>query len=202
MKKTMRVSIFIMLILLLSGNNLWAKFGIKVGATLSFAGEESAIYNASNLIAAKAGLFYSFTISKSLSIQPEIYFAMKGGKYYSVHWRATDSVHLNYLEIPVLINVSLVKEKFDLFLGPYVSLLIGNTEIDDEHDWTWIENEVKDNDFGVSLGARYHVIRAVFVGIQFNNGLTKVIYDPNPVPQSFNRVHKNKTLSLLVGFNF
>ena len=201
MRKTLRASIFMISLLLLSGNNLLAQFGLKVGATLSFAGEESAIYNASNLIAAKVGLFYSVTISKSLSIQPEIYFAMKGGKYYSVHWRGTDSARLNYIEIPVLINISLIKEKLDLFLGPYVSFLISETEIDDEHDWTWIENEVKDNDFGVSLGARYHVIRAVFIEIQFSHGLTKVVYDPNPVPQSLDRFHKNKTLSLFVGFN-
>lgn len=202
MKKILSATVSLILLLFLSCNNLWAKFGIKTGTTLSFAGENSAIYNASNLFAAKAGLFYSFTVAKSFSIQPEIYFAMKGGKYYSVYWRSEESARLNYIEIPVLLNIHLMNERIDFFVGPYIGFLISSTEIDDEYDWTWVENEIKNNDFGISLGARYHLIKVLFIEINFNNGFTKVVYDPNPVPHAMDRAHKNKTLSLLIGFNF
>ncbi len=201
MKKILRIFIFLMLLFFFSGNNIWAQFGLKVGTTLSFAGEKSAIYNASNLFTAKAGLYYSLAIAESLSIQPGLNFVMKGGRYYSVHQRAYNPVHLNYIEIPVLFSFCLLKEKFDLYIGPYVGFLISSTEIDVEDKWTWIDNKIKNNDIGISLGARCYIVRRVFVEIQFNYGLTKVVYDPNPVPQALDRFHKNKTLSLLVGFN-
>ena len=188
-----------LVLLCLAGNNLWAESGLKAGATLSFAGENSAIYNASNLFAAKVGFFYSIPISESISVQPEIYFAMKGGKYYSAAQRSTESAHLNYIEIPLLLNVELLKQKLEIYLGPYVGFLIGSKEIDREHDWTWRENEVKDYDYGVSLGARFFITKVVFLDFQFNNGLAKVVYDPNPESERF---HKNRTLSLLIGFNF
>jgi len=200
MKKLSIVMILLTLMLLcIAGNNLWAKSGLKAGATLSFAGENSAIYNASNLFAAKVGFFYSIPVSESISVQPEIYFAMKGGKYYSASQRSTESAHLNYIEIPLLLNIALLKQKFEIYLGPYVDFLIGSTEIDREHDWTWIENEVKDYDYGVSLGARFFITKVVFFDFQFNNGLAKVVYDPDPESDRF---HKNRTLSLLIGFNF
>jgi hypothetical protein len=200
MKKLSIVLIMLTTVLLcVSGINLWAESGFKIGPTLSFAGEDSAIYNASNMLAAKGGVFFSFPISGSISLQPEIYFAMKGGRYYSAYLRSTESARLNYIEIPLLLNVSLVDEKFEIYLGPYVGFLVGSPEIDEENDWTWIGNEVKDNDYGVSLGARFYLNRDVFLDLQFNNGLAKVVYDPEPGSDSF---HKNKTLSLLVGFNF
>ncbi len=201
MKKILRIFMFLMLLFFFSRNNIWAQFGLKAGATLSFAGEKSAIYNASNLFTAKAGLYYSLAIAESLSIQPGLNFVMKGGRYYSALQRAYNPVRLNYIEIPVLFSICLLKEKFDLYIGPYVGFLISSTEIDVEDKWTWIDNKIKNNDIGISLGARCYIVRRVFVEIQFNYGLTKVVYDPNPVPQALDRFHKNKTLSLLVGFN-
>jgi len=88
-----------------------------------------------------------------------------------------------------------------LYLGPYVGFLMSSTEIGIEHDWTSIGNKIKNNDIGVSLGARCYVVRRFFLEIQFNYGLTKVVYDPNPIQQALDRFHKNKTLSILVGFN-
>jgi hypothetical protein len=189
----------VLVLLCIPGNILWAESGLKAGVTLSLAGEDSAIYNATNLYAAKVGFFYSIPVSESVSVQPEIYFAMKGGRYYSASQRSTESARLNYIEIPLLLNVALLRQKFEIYLGPYIGFLVGSTDIDDEHDWTWIENEVKDYDYGVSLGARYQITRAVFMDAQFNNGLAKIVYEPD---KESGRFHKNKTLSILIGFNF
>jgi hypothetical protein len=170
-----------------------------VGPTLSFAGENSAIYNASNLWAAKGGLYFSIPISESVFLQPEMYFAMKGGRYYSASLRSTESARLNYIEIALLLNVGLLEQKFEIYLGPYVGFLVGSKEIDEENDWTWIGNEVRDNDYGLSLGARFFLTQVVFLDFQFNNGLAKVVHNPEEGSDIF---HKNKTLSLMIGFNF
>ncbi|MGD2246667.1 MAG: outer membrane beta-barrel protein [Candidatus Aminicenantes bacterium] len=197
----LRVFLFLILLFFISGNNIWAQFRVQSGATLSFAGEKSAIYNASNMFTGKAGLCYSFSVTEFLSIQPGIFLAMKGGRYYSARVRARNPAHLNYIEIPVLCSIRLLKETLDLYLGPYVGFLISSIEIDGGQDWTSIQNKIRNYDIGVSLGARCYIIKRVFVEIQFNHGLTKVVYDPNPAPRALYRFHKNKTLSLLVGFN-
>jgi len=189
-------------VVLFSGRSLQAEFGIGAGATLSFVGERSEIYNGSTLLVAKAGLYYSLTLAEPLSLQTGIYLAMKGGRYYDVNRRTNDQVHLNYIEIPVLLCLDVWDNNFELYLGPYAGFLISSTENDDEHSWTWIENEIRDLDIGVSIGARYHFIDWLYAEIQFNNGLTKVVYDPNPVPQSDTIGHINRTVSLLLGFNF
>ena len=202
-KKISKIFIFLAFLFFLSGNNIWAQFGLKAGATLSLSDNKSVIYNASSLFTAKAGFHFSLVIagSQSISLQPGLNFAMKGGRYYSVHQRAYSPVHLNYIEIPILFSIRLLREKFDLYLGPYVGFLISSTKIVIEDNWTSMGNKIKNNDIGISLGSRCYIIRRVFVEIQFNYGLTKVVYDPNPLPQAFDRFHKNKTLSLLVGFN-
>lgn len=179
-----------------------AEFGIEVGSTLSFVCQNSEILDGATLFSAKAGLFYSFAITKSLCLQPGIYLAMKGGRSYNVLSRAYDRVHLNYIEIPVLLCFSLFKEKIDLYSGPYVGFLISNTENDDENRWTWEENEIRNTDIGVSTGARYHFIKWLFVEMLFSYGLAKIVYDPNPDSQSSPKAHRNRTLSLLLGFNF
>ena len=196
------VTLFLVSIMVFVGPLSASNFGIKAGASLSFAGEDSAIYNAENLYSGKIGIFCSISITKFFSVQPEAYFAIKGGRYYSAAHRATESAHLNYLEVPVLFNIHLLEKRIDLFLGPYFAYLVSSTEIDEDHDWTWKENEVNNYDLGVSLGMRWHFIKRIFVEVQFNNGFNKAVFDPNPVPQSINRVHKNKTLSLLIGFGF
>ncbi len=202
MKKILRIFVFIFLSTFISETCLRADFGIEVGSSLSFVGQNSEILDGATLFTAKAGLFYSFAITKSLFLQPGINFAMKGGRSYNVLSRAYDRVHLNYIEIPVLLCYSFLNEKFDVYLGPYVGFLISYTKNDDEIRWTWEENEIGNADVGFSNGARYHFIKWLFVEIQFNCGLAKIVRDPNPVSQSSPKAHRNRTLSLLLGLSF
>lgn len=202
MKRILKVFSFIFFLLFLSGKGLRAEFGIGVGTALSFVGERSEIYNGSTLVVAKAGLFYSFPIAKTLSLRPGIYLALKGGRYYDSNQRAYDRVSLNYIEIPVLLCLGILNEKLEFSVGPYIGFLVGSTENNDEHRWTWRENEIRDTDIGVSIGAGYHLMKWLFIEVQFNNGLTKVVYDPNPVAQSYSKGHRNRTLSLLAVLNF
>ena len=201
MKKTLILSLFLTLLLTFSDNYLRADFGIKAGVTYSFAGKDSPISNASDRSAAKVGLFYSFSISKSLSIQPEIYYAIKGTKY-TPHRREDENVSLNYLEIPVLLNIHAAKNGVDFFIGPYIGFLVSHTEISLRQDWTKSGNKIYNVDFGISVGARLYFIRFLPLEIQFNNGFTRVIYDQNPFRKEYDKLHKNKTLSLIVNFIF
>ena len=115
--------------------------GLKAGPMLSFAGEGSSIYNASNLFGLKAGFFYAHRLSDVISLQPEVQFALTGARYYSSITRHEESVHFNYLEIPLLVNARIASDRLELFAGPYAALLLSHTPLDETHVWTWRENE-------------------------------------------------------------
>jgi len=171
--------------------------GIKVGPILSLAGEGSMINDASNLLSLRGGLFYRRKISSVLSIQPEIQVALKGARYYSVYWRSTESVHFNYLEIPVLLNAWLVGDTLEIFAGPYGALLLGKPPLDAAHDWTWRENELESYDFGACLGARIWW-RNFSLELQFSRGFVNVLPQID-VPES-EAGHFNTAFALLVGY--
>jgi hypothetical protein len=122
---------------------------------------------------------------------------MKGTRYYDSGWRSEETVRLNYLEIPILLNICILRETLEVFIGPYFGLLVHSTANDDNHHWTWWDNRVAKNDFGLSAGMRYHVLKYFFTELQWNAGFRKAVYDPL-FPDG--GPHKNLTLSLLVGY--
>jgi hypothetical protein len=173
------------------------RLGIKAGPTLSLAESASVIYNPADLWAAKFGLFITFPIVPRISLQPEAYFAMKGTRYYDSGWRSEETVRLNYLEIPILLNIHILRETLEVFIGPYFGLLVHSTANDDNHHWTWWDNRVAKTDYGLSAGLRYHVLKYFFTELQMNAGFRKAVYDPQ-FPDG--GPHNNFTLSLLVGY--
>ena len=67
----------------------------------------------------------------------------------------------------------------------------------DPDDWTREGNKVKRFDYGFAAGFRYRFFNFFIVEILYEHGLADVVYTPN-VPE--NPVHKNRTLSLMIGF--
>jgi hypothetical protein len=197
MKRSTQIIVVLAFCLRLSAYAAPLRWGIKVGPTLSLTKSASVINNPANLWAAKSGLFVTIPMAPWISLQPEAYFALKGVRYYSVYWRHEEPARLNYLEIPVLLNIHILPETFEAFIGPYLGLLLHSTVIDESHDWTWRENQVAKNDYGVSTGIRYHVLKFFFVEFQWNSGFRNAVYNPDS-PDS--GAHKNSTLSLLLGY--
>jgi hypothetical protein len=168
--------------------------GIKVGPMLCISGDQetSSIYNPSNLFGLKVGLFYARKISPVFTLQPEVHLALKGSGYYSVVTRHEESVHFNYLEIPLLVNARLAGDMLELFAGPYGAFLLSHTPLDEEHDWTWEENELKGYDFGACVGVRAWW-RDVSLELQFLRGFINVL-------PSYNRSHYNTAVVFQVGY--
>jgi len=183
---------------------LGSYWGVKAGGTLSFGGpqEVSVINNPSNRLAGKGGFFLNFPIGGGFSLQPELSYNMKGFNYYNVYWRDTMTVTLNYIEIPVLLKLSFLRNA-GIALGPYVGFLIKTPPLDDgPNEWTWWENKINKVDAGISASLDYRFLKLFFVELQFCQGFAKVVYSPfasywyNPKPFS------NSTLSLLLGVIF
>ena len=168
--------------------------GIKAGPMLCIPGsqESSSIYNPSNLLSFRLGVFYARRLSDVLTLQPEVHLALKGSKYYSAVTRHDETVHFNYLEFPLLVNARVAGEVFELFAGPYAALLLSHTPIDDQHDWTWRENDLDTFDVGACLGARVW-LGDVSLEVQFERGLSNVL-------PFGDRSHYNTALVLQVGY--
>ena len=204
MKKNAGLFLIAVLFFLSPRTVLSSDWGIKAGGTLSFGGnqETSIIYNPSNRLAAKGGIFLNFPIGGGFSLQPELSFSMKGFHYYNVYWRDTLTVTLNYIEIPVLLKMSILKN-VGISLGPYVGFLRKTPPLDDgPNEWTWWENKVKKIDAGISASLDYRFMKPFFVELQLCQGFAKVVYSPNADSGYFRKPFRNSTLSLLLGVLF
>jgi hypothetical protein len=168
--------------------------GIKAGPMLCIPGsqESSSIYNPSNLLSLRFGFFYAQRVNDVLTLQPEVHLALKGSKYYSVVTRHDETARFNYLEFPLLVNARVPGGVFEVFAGPYAALLLSHTPIDDQHDWTWRENDLDAFDIGASLGARVW-LGDLSLEVRFERGLSNVL-------PFGDRSHYNMALSLQVGY--
>jgi hypothetical protein len=178
--------------------NLFSNIGVKTGLNLSLAGQSEILYSPSELSGLKAGIFYTIQIGEYFSIQPEISYVKKGNKYYCTFCEGIRIANLDYLEIPIVINLHLLNKTLDLFSGVYVGILLDSIK-NKIHSWEGRDIIISNTDYGVSFGARYRFFEFIFVELQFNQGLIAVIEEAN---QAVIKGHKNKTLSFLIGFGF
>ena len=149
------------------------------------------------------GGFVSFDINEKVSIQPEVLFTMKG---YDVtrddFLTAKDNARINYLEIPVLLNVALVRRKtvgFEVFAGPAIAIKVsGNAETETfvVASQPFPPEIIKSFDLGLALGSRLN-LGIIFIEQRFTIGLRNIDDDP----ATFGKL-RNKVFSVLVGFNF
>lgn len=130
------------------------------------------------------GGFVSFDINKKVSIQPEVLFTQKG--YDVIRGNglfARDEVTINYLEIPVLINVALVRREtvgFEVFAGPAIAIKVfGNVKTEKfvEAAGTADTEIIKFLDLGLALGSRLN-LGVYFIEPRFTIGLSNINDDP------------------------
>jgi hypothetical protein len=172
-----------------------ATAGFKVGPLLSFGGDEafSSIYGPQDFIGLKIGLFYVRRISAVFSFQAEAYFAIKGVDSWDYHL-GSDFGQLNYLELPVFLNVGTADGILEVFTGPYVAVLISHTPLEG-HVWTSPYNELKTNDVGACLGLRVW-LRNTSLELQLMSGFINIL----PHYRDPDLGHYNTTLALLIGY--
>ena len=149
------------------------------------------------------GGFVSFNINEMVSIQPEILFTQKG---YDVtrddFLTAKDNARINYLEIPVLLNVALVRGEtvgFEVFTGPAIAIKVsGNAETETfvVASQPFPPEIIKSFDLGLALGSRLN-LGIIFIEQRFTIGLINI----NDNPASSGRF-RNKVFSVSGGVYF
>ncbi len=76
---------------------------------------------------AELGAYYNFKVYKLLSLQPEIFYSMKGAKHLFVGHDLEERWSLNYIDISVLSKLTIeTGEPFKpiVFIGPYLGYLV------------------------------------------------------------------------------
>jgi hypothetical protein len=171
-----------------------ADIGARCGLTYSLASGNGAVwFSPSALWAFQAATYYRLSLARQISFQPELGFTMKGVNYHS-KW--SQELHLNYLEVPVLLGASLIKS-VEVLAGPSVAILVNSTPHDSTHDWLHYGGRLRSVDAGLVIGLRCFIQTDWFVEARWSQGLISAVDVPG---EPDGRPHKNRSLYLSIGF--
>lgn len=156
------------------------------------------------LTGVNAGLYAKFPISKSVAIQPEIYYTTKGAEltYNNAFANGTAKFNVNYIEVPVLLMMNLT-ENLNVHVGPYVAYMVSGKATNDSNLFT-SEETLDTNDFnkvdaGIAGGIGIDLDVMNF-GVRYNYGLTKVGKEKNYSGTNYTYPDaKNSVLSAYIG---
>lgn len=203
--KKIYLKVFIVLVILVSGISgafvpaAWANdIGFKVGYQ--------------HVEGIKAGIFYTFDLSETVAIQPEVYYSQRKFQYCPTQWydlpdeKAYDTVR--FIEVPVLL-----KYKFNpgsrfkpvLFAGGYGAFRVSRDFYASSVHFILSRYADVDGGFVVGAGFQYTEGKVGYhFDLRYNFGLVDV-QKLTPylieilVPPEYN---KNRSLALMVGISF
>jgi hypothetical protein len=175
---SMRTKVLIMGLVLAVAGSVSAKpvhLGLEAGANFTqFRGDDVGTFTATRS-GFTGGGFLSLTLVSGIALRPEAIFSQKGAKDPDEE----TSPRLNYLEIPVLLEI-LPLPQVGILVGPSFNANVAKT---------WF-NDVQKTDVGMIGGIQFHYDRWFLSG-RYELGLIDVQNKTNL---------KNGTLSVLAGF--
>ena len=193
MKKVLCVVLLVIFASTCFAGEMGAK-GAKLGLNFANISGDDAEYN-SSLMGFAIGGFITYNLNDKMSIQPELYYTMKGYKiemdFFGLN--LDFDVNLNYLEIPVLFKYHFMADNsFNpaVYAGPYLGILL-SAEADGED----IKDGTKSTDFGLcfGLGGEYNKFTFEF---RYGMGLTSL--DDSDEEAKI----KNSNMQFLFGYKF
>ena len=163
-----------------------AAFGVKGGVSISQV--QADLFDTDNRTGFVGGVYGAFDLTPMIGIQPELLYVRKGADLYSYSGDVlgfpideTVTLDVDYLEIPVLLRVSLpVAEPLGvrLLAGPVASLKVDEKlSVSGLFGHSFDSDQVKSADFGIAAGAavafRSGNLRVVGEG-RYTFGLTNI----------------------------
>lgn len=151
-----------------------------------------------------AGLYAKLPITKSIAIQPEIYYTTKGAEltYDNAFASGTAQFNVNYIEIPVLLVMNLT-DNFNIHVGPYAGYMVSGKTTNDSNLFS-SEGQLDTNDFNkIDAGLAGGIgidLDVMNFGLRYNYGLTKVGKERSYGGTSYTYPDaKNSVLSAYIG---
>ena len=147
------------------------KYGIRGGLNISNLDfDETTSFENKHRNSMYFGAFACITLSKSMSLMPELQFSAEGAN--------AEPLHLDYIQVPLLAKIYLV-DGLSLQAGPSFNFLV-NEEIDYEPTNNGgdinIVDGANDFEFGTAAGLEYKFDNGLFIQGRYTRGFTK-IYD-------------------------
>ena len=197
--KKLLLSVFLLSgFVVFSTTNAQAQFAIKGGA--NFANFNDTDVSADTRTGFLGGVTYDFKVPFSpVSIQPGVFYAQKGVDNSGE--LGNGEVKLDYIEVPVVAKFDFILDNPmftpNVYFGPYVGFNV-NAEAELSGDGGEIsgdiDDQVKNTDFGVVVGAGADISR-FNLGVRYSAGLSNVAEDDNVDG-------KNGVFSIVAGINF
>ncbi|MDR2813397.1 MAG: PorT family protein [Prevotellaceae bacterium] len=148
------------------------------------------------------GGYVNYGFTDLLAMQVELMFSMQGATFNISSNRET--VRLNYINIPMLIDVKPVKPiPISLLVGPQFGFCVGKFS-----DGKKMKEEQavahRDFDFSVALGVQYTFIEHLALGVRYNIGITPSRDVSFAYEEKGDRAigARNNVLQLSVGWTF
>ncbi len=172
-------------------------FGIKGG--LNLANLSGDIEDVKIKMAFGGGVWMNYAINEAFSVQPELFFMMKGAKADVDDIDA--GIRANYIDIPVLAKYAIPMEGdfgINLFAGPYLAFLMSAEEYYEDEDAD-IKDDLESLDYGLVFGAGFDYkleSGVITFDARYALGLTNMVKDSDDWEV------KNTGIQFLVGYGF
>lgn len=147
--------------------------GIRGGASFfNFGGDDVSENDYTNRAGFHAGIYASILGAGSISIEPGVYYSVKGTQNDDV---ANTRAILDYVDVPVLLRLKF-GEGFNVFGGPQVSFLT-NSRFEGDFGGSTISldtDSVKDTDAGLVFGLGYNLPKGLNIQGSYDYGITPI----------------------------
>ena len=119
-----------------------------------------------------AGAFVNYQFAKSIGAQLEICYSAEGIKYKETGSPTVYTVHLDYINIPLLVQYK-TKGGFYLETGPQMGLLQTANQTDNGSTES-IKDNISSNKFSWCFGLGTHIAKKLGIGIRYAAGISDV----------------------------
>ena len=173
--------------------------------------------NSSTLPGFTAGVFALIPVGSEFAIQPELDYALKGGKYAgsSSNSNYDFKLKLGYISIPILFKWQPADVAgFNVFVGPEFGYLasakednvatingtIGSASSSGVSD---VKNQYKSVDVGLDVGLGYNFVPNFGIDVRYGLGLTNIAKnDASNNNNNGNSVTRNRTIQIGLSYLF
>ena len=195
----MKKLIVLFAMFLMTGTGLFAATGTPitlgarayVGASNINTGDESIGY----ALAYGFGGICKLGITNDLSLRAEVLGAFKGakGSYNIAGYKFDNTIHLTYLEVPVLAEYNLGSNN-GIFFGPYFAFKLNSSNDNDLNKTLtslgvkfddFLNDYVKDTDIGLTAGIEHNIGKSATIDLRGNYGLTHIVDNSDYINYSF-----------------
>jgi hypothetical protein len=178
MKKSLLVAVIILVPFILSAQGIG--FGIKAGA--NFANQDIKDISIKTATDFHLGGYLNLNLSDKFGITPEVLYNAYGSKWDNA------KVDLDYVSIPVMLRYKPIS-LLSIEAGPQFGFLT-KAKVEDLGD---VKDQLKNNDFGLALGAGVHLPLGLNVGARYVLGFTNI-------SSVSDETIKNRTIQVYLGW--